>query len=405
MFKKTNEPKVLRDPIHGYIHVDYQIIWDCINSKWFQRLRRIRQLGGACMVYHTADHTRFGHSLGVYEIVRRMVNEVPDLKDALDEREKVTVLLAGLLHDIGHGPFSHTFEEVMNGTHEEYTCRIIEEDPDLSGLLEKEAKGLSKEVADIIRHKSKNPILSQLVSGQLDADRMDYLLRDAYFTGTKYGEFDLERILRTLRVEKGKVVVKESGIYAVENYIMARYHMYWQIYYHPVVRSYESLMVKLFKRLEDLEKEGNLPTPIKELTPIAKGKKLSLEEYYVLDESTCNYAFQKLTQCEDPITCDLATRLLNRHLFTYQENTPDAVKRVKALLKKNGYDVRYYLGMDAVKQRPYVPYNKNEGMGIWIRMHGGKILEISSASPIVKSLVKGQILKDNRIYYPKELEV
>ena len=117
MFCKTEEEKVLRDPVHVYIHVDYQVVWDCINSRWFQRLRRIRQLGGAYMVYHTAEHSRFGHSLGVYEIVRRMVTEIPDLKNSLSEKEKVTVMLAGLLHDIGHGPYSHALESVTKHSH------------------------------------------------------------------------------------------------------------------------------------------------------------------------------------------------------------------------------------------------------------------------------------------------
>ena len=136
MFRKTDEVKVLRDPVHGYIHVDYEAVWQCINSAWFQRLRRIRQLGGAYMVYHTADHTRFGHSLGVYEIVRRMVTEVPDISNALTEREKLTVMLAGLMHDIGHGPYSHAFEKVSGTSHEEYTCRIIEEDPDMIFIVQ-----------------------------------------------------------------------------------------------------------------------------------------------------------------------------------------------------------------------------------------------------------------------------
>ena len=171
-FVRTAETKVLRDPVHGYIHVDYQIVWDCINSQWFQRLRRIRQLGGAYMVYHTAEHSRFSHSLGVYEVVRRMVSEVPDIAHALNEKEKVTVMLAGLLHDIGHGPYSHAFEPVSALSHEEYSCRIIEEDPQLSGLLNRCRRGLAKEVADVIRHQSANPLLTQLISGQLDADRM-----------------------------------------------------------------------------------------------------------------------------------------------------------------------------------------------------------------------------------------
>ena len=180
MFLKTNETKVLRDPIHGYVHVNYDVVWKCINSAWFQRLRRIRQLGGSYMVYHTADHTRFAHSLGVYEIVRRMVSEVPDIAEALTEDEKVTVMLAGLLHDIGHGPYSHAFEQIGGMSHEEYTCRIIEENTEITKILEEAKEGLAKEVADVIRHESKNPLLTQLVSAQLDADRMDYLLRDAY---------------------------------------------------------------------------------------------------------------------------------------------------------------------------------------------------------------------------------
>ena len=173
MFEKTDEVKVLRDPIHGYIHVDYQVVWQCINSAWFQRMRRIRQLGGAFMVYHTADHTRFGHSLGVYELVRRMVTEVPDISKALNEREKVTVMLAGLLHDIGHGPYSHAFERISGENHELYSCRVVEEGPEISGILEHAAAGLSKDVADVIRHQSSNPLLPQMVSAQLDADRMD----------------------------------------------------------------------------------------------------------------------------------------------------------------------------------------------------------------------------------------
>ncbi|MBR2825506.1 MAG: HD domain-containing protein [Solobacterium sp.] len=403
MFKKLHETKVMRDPIHGYIHVEYEVIWNCINAKWFQRLRRIRQLGGAYMVYHTADHTRFAHSLGVYEIVRRMVNVVPDIKNALNEKEKLTVMLAGLLHDIGHGPYSHTFELLAHSSHEEYTCRIIEEDPEIRGILEKCEKGLAKDVADVIRHKSKNSILPQLVSSQLDADRMDYLLRDAYFTGTKYGEFDLERILRTLRVSDNRIVVKESGVYAVENYIMARYHMYWQVYYHPVERSYEAILKKCFMRLRDLYKEGKTPKTVPEFHDLIVGKKLSLNDYFVLDEYTCSYGFYLLTKAKDPIIKDLATRILNRQLFDYEENTPSSYRRIRSLLKKHGFDPTYYCAKDEVVQRPYVPYRKEKGNGIWVRVHGGKIEELSKASAIVHSLVNGQVLKDDRIYYPKEI--
>ena len=403
MFRRTEEVKVLRDPVHSRVLVEYELIWKLINSSWVQRMRRIRQLGGAFMVYHTADHTRFSHSLGVYEIVRRMVSEVPDIASALNEREKLTVMAAALLHDVGHGPFSHAFEEVLGENHEVYTCRIIEEPGEIRTILEEAAEGMAKEVADVLRHQSRNPLLPQLVSGQLDADRMDYLLRDAYFTGTSYGHFDLERILRTLRVSGDMIVVKESGVYAIENYVMARYHSYWQVYYHPGARSFECMLSKLFHRLKVLNAEGRLPQSVPELKPLLEGKRLTLEEYFVLDEYACNYAFEVISRSDDPIAADLAGRLLNRNLFDYMEASEENIERVTEVLVHSGYDPEYYLAKDDVGQRVYIPYRVSAGNAIRVRLHGGEIKELSKASNIVASLVKGKQLRDDRIYYPKEL--
>jgi HD superfamily phosphohydrolase len=262
------------------------------------------------------------------------------------------------------------------------------------------APGLAKEVADVIRHRSANPILPQLVSAQLDADRMDYLLRDAYFTGTKYGVFDLERLLRTLRVSDGRLVVKESGVYAVEYYIMARYHMYWQVYYHPVARSYENVIRMLFTRLRDLSAQGKEIQTVPTLLPLLSGEELTLDEFFPLDEYTCSYGFQLLTQDKDPIAADLAERILNRNLFKYEENTPENVEQIRQELKNSGYDERYYLAYDEVGQRPYVPYQGEDNKAIWILMHTGKIEELSKASAIVTGLVRGPVLSDDRIFYP-----
>ena len=201
-FRKLDETKVLKDPVHSYIHIYYEVVWQCIDSKEFQRLRRIRQLGGDFQVYPTAEHSRFSHSLGVYEIVRRMVTEIKSLSNELSEYDKVSVMLAGLLHDVGHGPFSHAFEHVTNHSHEDYTVKIILGNTELNAVLSKVSKNLPHDIVAIIQHTHKNDILNQIVSGQLDADRMDYLLRDSYFTATSYGQFDLERILRTMRVRK-----------------------------------------------------------------------------------------------------------------------------------------------------------------------------------------------------------
>lgn len=401
MFRKLDEIKVLRDPVHGYIHVELQVIWDLINSSWFQRLRRIRQLGGAYMVYHCAEHSRFSHSLGVYEIVRRIVTEIGDIEKALNEREKVTVMAAALLHDIGHGPYSHALESVTGVSHEVFTCRIIEENTEITRILENCSEGLAKDTADTIRHRSANPLLYQLISSQLDADRMDYLLRDAYFTGTKYGEFDLERILRTLRVEDGRLlVVKGSGVYAVENYIMARYHMYWQVYYHPTARSYEYILHALFRRIRDISSGEDDLLPL--FRPLVNKKKISLDDYFKLDENSVSFGFEKLTEHPDPVIRDLSLRVRDRKLFAYADSTPAGNRKIRNRLRNEGYDLKYYFGRDTVAQNPYIPYNGDHNEAIWVRMSDGSIRELSNASNIVYSLIHGPAHDDNKVFFPED---
>ena len=402
MLDKTTETKVMRDPIHGYIHVDLKIVWDCINAKEMQRLRRIHQLGGNFQVYHTAEHSRFSHSLGVYEIVRRMVFEIDTLKDKLSEYEKACVMLAGLLHDIGHGPFSHAFEGISIYKHEEFTAKIILEDSELHELLYACNPQLPKDVASIIQYRHPKECLNQLVSGQLDADRMDYLLRDAYFTGTSYGNFDLERILRTMRLKDGKIVVKESGIHSVEDYIMARYHMYWQVYLHPVARSYEALLSIMFRRLKDVYKTNkDILKNVEMFLPFLKGEG-DIHALHQLDESATLYGFSKLQQCDDMILRDLATRLLDRHLFEYETYKDESdYKRICENVEKMGYDIHYYVHHDVVSQKPYSPYASSEsGHNIWVLNAADQIIELSMASDIVRALTRADLKQEEKIYFP-----
>ena len=297
MAQKTDETKVLRDPIHGYIHVNDQVIWECINAREFQRLHRIHQLGGDFQVYHTAEHSRFSHSLGVYEITRRMIFEVQSLSQALNEEEKIEVLCAALLHDLGHGPFSHFFETITQIPHEQMTTSLIlDPKTQVHQALVKVDSQLPKRVAGIINHTHPKAILSQIISSQLDADRMDFLLRDAYETGTSYGTFDLERVLRTLRVHEGKLCVKESGMHSIEDYIMARYHMYWQVYLHPDAKSYENLIRIFFVHYLKQEK---VSIPIFE--PL-KQKRLSNEDFILMDEYRLMVGFQEALRCSDPLS-------------------------------------------------------------------------------------------------------
>ena len=402
--KRLDETKVLKDPVHSYIHIHYEVIWNCLDSKEFQRLRRIRQLGGDFQVYPTAEHSRFSHSLGVYEIVRRMVTEVKSLCVELTEYEKVCVMLAGLLHDVGHGPFSHAFEHITNHSHEEYTAKIILGNTELNAILRAVSEKLPLDIVSIIQHTHENDILNQIVSGQLDADRMDYLLRDSYFTATSYGQFDLERILRTMRVRKtaeGRkvIVVKYTGIHSVEDYIMARYQMYWQVYYHPVARSYEAVFIQLFNRLKDIFKvDKDYFEDMKVLIPFLEKSEVSVDEYFKLDENSLLYCCALIQDKEDKIAADLAKRLQNRRLFEYVDYNEENLAQIKNMLKENNFDERYYLKIENIEASVYSPY---KGRKILIEKLNGDIVALEKASTIVESITKGQTKKEGTIFFPK----
>lgn len=402
--KRLDETKVLKDPVHSYIHIHYEVIWNCLDSKEFQRLRRIRQLGGDFQVYPTAEHSRFSHSLGVYEIVRRMVTEIKTLCAELTEYEKVCVMLAGLLHDVGHGPFSHAFEHVTNHSHEEYTAKIILGETELNSILRAVSKKMPEDIVSIIQHTHENDILNQIVSGQLDADRMDYLLRDSYFTATSYGQFDLERILRTMRVRKTSegrkvIVVKHTGIHSVEDYIMARYQMYWQVYYHPVARSYEAVFIQLFNRLKDIFKDNkDYFEDMKVLIPFLEKVEVSEEEYFRLDENSLLYCCALIQDKDDVIAADLAKRLQNRELFEYVDYNEENLAQIQNMLRENGYDEQYYLRIENIEASVYSPY---KGRKILIEKLDGQIVALEKASTIVESITKGQTKKEGTIFFPR----
>lgn len=403
-FKKLSETKVLKDPVHSYIHINYEVVWNCLDSKEFQRLRRIRQLGGDFQVYPTAEHSRFSHSLGVYEIVRRMVTEIKSLSVELSEYDKICVMLAGLLHDVGHGPFSHAFEHVTNHSHEDYTAKIILGETELNQVLTEVSPRLPEDIVSIIEHNHPNDILNQIISGQLDADRMDYLLRDSYFSATSYGQFDLERILRTMRVRKidenkKALVVKYTGIHSVEDYIMARYQMYWQVYYHPVARSYEAVFIQLFNRLKDIFKDNKeYFSDMKVLIPFLEKNVVSVEEYFKLDENSLLYCCSLIQDKDDEIAADLARRLQNRRLFEYVDYSEENLAQIKNMLKEQNLDEKYYLRVENVEASVYSPY---KGRKILIEQLDGKIVALEKASTIVESITKGQTKKEGTIFFPK----
>lgn len=402
MFEPCNEIKVLRDPIHGYIHVTYQLIWDLIATPEFQRLRRIHQFGVTYLVYHTGEHSRFGHSLGVYEIARRLIEEGKDFKQRISPYDQVAVLCAALLHDLGHGPFSHTFEGVTHVSHETFTDRYILEDTAVHRLLKAADDHLPQAVADIIAHRHPNTLLTQIVSSQVDADRMDYLLRDSYFSGVSYGEFDFERILRTVRIREDKLVIKETGVNAVEDYIMARYHMYWQVYFHPTSRSAEVMVNKLFKRMKALyPQQPELFAQCPFFIPFINDAFITLADHFRLDEPSCLYGFSVLQNSDDAILRDLATRIMNRRLFAYCDVSNEAmISEKKRELVDLGYDPEYYFDVSTTYQSPYDPYKDDETSLIRVLKETGELVELSTTSVIVGAIVLGQRKEDHKMFFP-----
>ncbi|QAY67473.1 HD domain-containing protein [Paenibacillus protaetiae] len=412
MHKKLNEEKVFKDPVHNYVYVQDEIIWNLVNTKEFQRLRRIRQLGTSYLTFHGAEHSRFSHSLGVYEMTRKIISQFErhGYSDWPQE-EKLVSLCAALLHDIGHGPFSHSLEQVFETHHEQWTCNIILGDTEVNRVLREAGDDFPDQVAQVIRRKYPKPIVVSLVSSQMDADRMDYLLRDAYYTGVHYGTFDLERILRVLRPYKGRIVVKESGMHAVEHYLMSRYQMYWQIYFHPVTRSSEIILRQIFRRAKQLYEENYsfayMPAPLKSLLDGT----INVPHYLKLDESLVQTAFSEWSEERDGLLADLCSRFLNRKLYKYitiDNPSETLLNEIEQQWVKIGLSPEYHMEIDFPYDQPYDVYRpdakkgeKEEKTPILLLDNEDRISEISQKSDIVRSIT-GLHQGEYRLYYPEE---
>ncbi|BFH10396.1 HD domain-containing protein [Paenibacillus melissococcoides] len=402
------EEKVFKDPVHNYVHVQDRTIWDLINTSEFQRLRRIRQLGTSYFTFHGAEHSRFSHSLGVYEITRRIISQFERNRYAdWPEEEGLLALCAALLHDVGHGPFSHSIEEAFGMFHEDWTCRIILEDTEIHRVLARIDPGFPEKVASVIRKSYASPIVVNLVSGPLDADRMDYLLRDAYFTGVNYGTFDLDRILRLLRPHKDRIVVKESGMHAVEHYLLSRYEMYWQVYFHPVTRSSEMLLRHIFKRAAELYREGFafrffLPP----LTSLFEGT-IGTSDYLKLDEALVQTTFTQWRLEKDERLADLCERFMERKLYKYIETDQldkATVRRLSQVWTEAGLDPEYDLMFDSPSDNPYDVYRVGDEptqQHILLLDPYGRVMELSKKSDIVRS-ISGIRRGKHYIYFPKD---
>lgn len=403
--------KVFRDPVHNYIHVNDRVIYDLINTKEFQRLRRIKQVPTTSFTFHGAEHSRFSHCLGVYEIARR-ITEIFDEKysDIWNPKESQLTMVAALLHDIGHGAYSHTFERLFKTDHELYTQEIITNPiTEVYAILSKVAPDFPEKVASVINHTYPNKQVVQLISSQIDCDRMDYLLRDSYYSAAQYGQFDLTRILRVIRPTKDGIVFLRTGMHAVEDYIVSRYQMYMQVYFHPASRAMEVLLQNLLKRAHYLYAQGTRffqeTSPL--LLPFFEHKE-KLEDYLNLDDGVLNTYFQSWIKSGDSVLSDLASRFINRKVFKsiiYNNASENHLEELKQSIYALGFNPNYYSGKHISFDLPYDIYRpraSNPRTQIEILHKNGDLSELSTLSPIVKALT-GANYGDRRFYFPKEM--
>lgn len=409
--------QVFRDPVHDYIHVQHQVVLDLINTKEFQRLRRIKQLGTTSFTFHGGEHSRFGHSLGVYEITRRICDKFarnfPTKEPGdggWDDGERLVVLCAALLHDIGHGPYSHTFESIFQTNHEELTIAIIlSQETEVNQVLSRVSLDFPQKVASVIEKTYPNPQVVQLISSQIDADRMDYLLRDAYFTGVNYGTFDLTRILRVIRPYKDGIAFQIQGMHAVEDYIVSRYQMYMQVYFHRVSRGMEVILDHLLKRAKKVYQDPSVSFKhsFSLLVPFFEGN-FTLKDYLALDDGVLNTYFTLWRADQDPILSDLSTRFLDRKPFksvTFSKQTDETIlEKLSKLIQEAGYDTDYYTAINNSYDLPYDfyrPETDNQITQIELMYPDGSFTELSKASALVTSIA-GKEYGDERFYVPKE---
>ncbi len=338
--------KIIRDPIHDVIGFRTErpvegLLFRLLNAAEFQRLRRIRQLGMASLAYPGADHSRYSHSLGVMETARKMLDQL-GRAFTLDEGPRDVCLVASLLHDLGHGPFSHVFERVAGIDHETHTRQIVD-DPasEVHQLLAEHDRALPGMVSAMLApDRDDRTFYDDVLSSQLDADRLDYLLRDNLMSGSGYGDYDLGWLLHALTIggPSRRLAVTWKGVSAVEAYLQSRYHMYRNVYFHKVVRSAEGMVKLALQRARRLAVQDRLAWPPREHV-VAKallGQRLANEEFTDLDDVSMLHCFKIWTACDDAPLADLCRGLLFRKLFKVIDLTAfDEPAARKALDRRN----------------------------------------------------------------------
>ena len=408
-----------RDPLHNIISLDESVpedrlIIDLIDCAEFQRLRRIKQLGLAMLTYQGAEHSRFTHSLGVMHLMTRALGLLAAQHDVSAD-SRVIGRAGALLHDLGHGPFSHVIEKVFRFHHEDWSRRIIlDENTEVNKVLRQYGESLPAKTASLFDHSFKPDYISQLVSSQLDCDRMDYLLRDSLMTGAKYGLYDLEWVLHALRIDElnDRIYVEAKGLYAVEEYLQARYYMFRQVYFHRTLRSAEAVLASALMRARRLMERGELSFSARDsaFEKMMVGAEVTTAEYLSLDDTDVNFYMKQWSREPDRVLSDLCRRFVNRRLFKASDLdfSPEATQvfmgLARAGLEQSGFDPDYYLIVDRAGDIPYYgyysPLDVDPAKLIYVETSSGAISEISEVSDVVRAMRGYRI---DRVCYPEEM--
>jgi HD superfamily phosphohydrolase len=407
-----------RDPVHGFITVTDDLLLRLIDTPELQRLRRIRQLGASYGTYHGAEQSRFGHSLGCTWVMQRILERLVHSGHPLPGEVRLTALGAALLHDVGHGPFSHALEgQLTPGVgHEDWSRRILLEDTQVHRALAAADQALPARVASVLAGDYQGPrFVMELVSSQLDVDRMDYLLRDSLYTGVTYGRFDLHRVINTLQLVDERVVVQAKGVVAIEEYVLARYFMYWQVYLHKATRSQELLLRGAWRRALGQWEQGDLlPEEVAPgLLPFLRGREAGLGAFLALDDYDIVASLKAWRHHSDPILADLATRFLDRKLLKPVFKVPHTgdvsagLEATRQLVSRRGWDPEYYVLTDHTKDSAYDTYSEDgECGGPEVPILGlderGRPTEISRLSETIRAIAARPRQAVN-VYVPQEV--
>ena len=423
--KNIYKQRTFLDPIHGPIKfnlndpIDY-LLAQIIDTKEFQRLRRIRQMGLGWFTFHGAEHTRFGHSIGAMFIAKKMINHLLDNFEEIN-KYKARILVSALIHDIGHGPFSHTSEKLLSFNHEDCTRKIIQGDSEINKLLTGFDKNFLGDVIEIMGGKTETGLprlyLSQIISSYVDCDRLDYLHRDSYYVGVPYGLTGSERIIASLEIDKvcrGEVtspllVINENiGLDAIIHYLHARYSMYQQVYQHKKNLACDFLLRKIIERLKEIKPKTINAILYDWLN--ADGKLvLRVDDFYLMS------CIQNLSEdlAGEKVLKDLSNRFTARNLFkslefrqeVNKDKITEVLEKLKPISKNKGFDPNFYLGIERSSSSPYEPYQVTDktSKAIFIKQNNGVIKELSEVSGLVKALSQENIVKTCLVFAP-ELE-